>query len=90
MGNATLGSRAILRDRHIDLTLASWCEGCGRILNHSRSPRAVKFAQPLVVCNVYVDGVWDRMEVWHLNCYETAGLPYGPVIDEGRRKGNRR
>jgi hypothetical protein len=30
-----------------------------------------------VIANVYTDGVWDRVEHYHLDCYETAGRPYG-------------
>ena len=30
-----------------------------------------------VIANVYIDGVWDRVEHFHLDCYETAGRPYG-------------
>lgn len=24
-----------------------------------------------------VDGVWDRVEEWHAECYEAAGFPHG-------------
>lgn len=30
-----------------------------------------------VICNVYEDGVWQRVEQYHLECYELAGSPYG-------------
>jgi hypothetical protein len=30
-----------------------------------------------VIANVYIDGVWDRVEHYHLDCYETAGRPNG-------------
>lgn len=30
-----------------------------------------------VICNVYVAGVWDRVEHYHSDCYELAGSPYG-------------
>jgi len=30
-----------------------------------------------VICNVYANGVWDRVEHFHAECYETAGSPYG-------------
>ncbi len=33
-----------------------------------------------VICNVYVDGVWDRVEQYHAECYETAGEPHGEAI----------
>jgi len=31
-----------------------------------------------VICNVYVDGHWDRVEHFHAPCYEDAGHPHGP------------
>ena len=30
-----------------------------------------------VIANVYKDGVWERVEHYHAECYETAGEPYG-------------
>lgn len=30
-----------------------------------------------IVCNVYVKGRWDRVEVWHPTCYAEAGHPHG-------------
>jgi hypothetical protein len=30
-----------------------------------------------VICNVYIDGAWDRVEHFHAECYEIAGAPYG-------------
>lgn len=32
-----------------------------------------------VICNVYVDGRWVRVELYHPQCYGRAGNPYGPV-----------
>ena len=32
-----------------------------------------------VIANVYNDGVWNRVEHYHLDCYENAGQPYGPA-----------
>lgn len=32
-----------------------------------------------VIANVYKDGVWQRVEHWHLSCYKEAGEPYGGV-----------
>jgi hypothetical protein len=37
-----------------------------------------------VICNVYVDGVWDRVEHFHDVCYADAGRPYGEAVDGGR------
>ncbi len=30
-----------------------------------------------VIANVYVRGVWQRVEIIHPACYEAAGMPYG-------------
>ncbi|MCB0994835.1 MAG: hypothetical protein KDB21_07075 [Acidimicrobiales bacterium] len=30
-----------------------------------------------VICNVYIDGKWDRVEHFHDECYDEAGAPYG-------------
>lgn len=30
-----------------------------------------------VICNVYDNGVWQRVEQYHSECYELAGSPYG-------------
>jgi hypothetical protein len=39
-----------------------------------------------VICNVYRDGVWDRVEHFHAECYETAGSPYGePAVTANGR-----
>jgi hypothetical protein len=32
-----------------------------------------------VIANVYNDGVWDRVEHFHVDCYENASRPYGPA-----------
>jgi hypothetical protein len=39
-----------------------------------------------VICNVYRDGVWDRVEHFHAECYEQAGSPYGePTVTASGR-----
>jgi hypothetical protein len=30
-----------------------------------------------VICNVYQDGVWNRVEHFHADCYAEASEPYG-------------
>ncbi len=32
-----------------------------------------------VIANVYTDGVWERVEHYHVDCYENASRPYGPA-----------
>ncbi len=33
-----------------------------------------------VICNVYHDNRWDRVEHFHAPCYEAAGDPHGPSL----------
>lgn len=32
-----------------------------------------------VVANIYWQGKWNRIEVWHLLCYVAQGMPYGKL-----------
>ncbi len=32
-----------------------------------------------VIANVYVKGIWARVEHYHAPCYVEAGEPYGPA-----------
>ena len=34
-----------------------------------------------VICNVYDDGRWLRVEHYHRDCYDEAGAPYGNADD---------
>lgn len=34
-----------------------------------------------VICNVYVDNQWDRVEHYHPDCYKAADEPYGPPAE---------
>jgi DNA-directed RNA polymerase subunit RPC12/RpoP len=33
-----------------------------------------------VICNVYEKGVWQRVEQYHLDCYDDAAAPYGEAV----------
>ncbi|MGB5760328.1 MAG: hypothetical protein WBM50_25670 [Acidimicrobiales bacterium] len=33
-----------------------------------------------VICNVYVNGVWQRVEQYHLECYSDADSPHGDAV----------
>ena len=51
------------------------CTQCGeRVKFQAR----IKASQ--VICNVYVDGRWDRVEHYHEACYGDAGEPYGTAV----------
>jgi DNA-directed RNA polymerase subunit RPC12/RpoP len=33
-----------------------------------------------VICNVYENGAWQRVEQYHLECYEAADSPHGEAV----------
>jgi hypothetical protein len=33
-----------------------------------------------VICNVYQEGVWQRVEQYHEACYQEAGCPHGEPV----------
>ena len=33
----------------------------------------------VVICNVYEDEEWDRVDVFHPDCYKNASEPYGQL-----------
>ena len=63
-------SRAVIRS--IEAGCDAYCELCGE-----RVKFQAKHKEQQVICNVYVRGVWDRVEHYHLGCYLQAGEPYG-------------
>ena len=48
------------------------CVRCGERVKFQAKARKQQ-----VICNVYVDGRWNRVEHYHSECYEEAGNPYG-------------
>ena len=48
------------------------CARCGERVKFQAKKRHQQ-----VICNVYVKGVWDRVEHYHDRCYAKAGRPYG-------------
>jgi hypothetical protein len=48
------------------------CAECGEQVKFRARERLQQ-----VICNVYVDGRWDRVEHFHAACYDQAGHPYG-------------
>ncbi len=65
-------SRAVLRDVEPGSTVD--CIECGE-----RVKFQAKIRHKQVICNVYEDGRWMRVEHYHSGCYDTAGSPHGPV-----------
>jgi hypothetical protein len=68
----TLGSRAVLR--RVEAGNLALCAHCGEQVKF-----AAKQNRQQVICNVYVDAKWDRVEHFHSECYGEAGDPFGPV-----------
>ncbi len=67
-----MASRAVLRT--IEAGSTAICAACGQLVKFS-----AKAKKQQVICNVYVEGRWDRVEHYHAECYEEASQPYGSV-----------
>ena len=59
----TLGSRAVLR--RVEAGNLAICVTCGEQVKF-----AAKQNKQQVICNVYVDAKWDRVEHFHADCYD--------------------
>jgi hypothetical protein len=71
--SAKLTSRAVLRDVEAGSTVD--CAFCDE-----RVKFQAKVRNRQVICNVYVRGVWDRVDHYHAECYEQAGKPHGEIV----------
>ena len=56
------------------------CARCGERVKFQAKARKLQ-----VICNVYVDGRWNRVEHYHAECYEEAGQPHGAVPEQVER-----
>ncbi len=63
-------SRAVTRP--VEAGSSVKCAGCGMPVKFTAKARLSQ-----VIANVYVDGVWNRVEHYHSDCYDRAGQPYG-------------
>ncbi len=63
-------SRAVLR--LIEPGSSVDCQACGQRVKFQARLRLQQ-----VICNVYTNGVWERVEHFHADCYVEAGSPYG-------------
>ncbi len=63
-------SRAVTRQ--VEAGCSAVCAACGNQVKFTAKVRRWQ-----VIANVYVEGVWDRVEHYHGECYESAGSPYG-------------
>ena len=66
----TFTSRAVTRP--VEAGSAVTCAACGTPVKFT-----AKTCLWQVIANVYVDGVWDRVEHYHADCYNEVGQPYG-------------
>lgn len=65
-------SRAVLRDVEPGSTVE--CALCDE-----RVKFQAKVRHKQVICNVYENGKWVRVEHYHADCYSVAGEPHGDV-----------
>ncbi len=66
----TRKSRAVVRD--VEAGSSVDCAHCGE-----RVKFQAKVRNKQVIYNVYVSGTWNRVEHFHLACYEEARSPHG-------------
>lgn len=66
--------------RSIEAGCSANCSHCGEQVKFKAKVRALQ-----VICNVYIKGVWDRVEHFHHACYVEAGEPYGTPIAPAAR-----
>jgi hypothetical protein len=66
-------SRAVLR--RVEAGNNGICVTCLRPVRFSARNKTAQ-----VICNVYEDGRWCRVEHYHVTCYHEAGEPYGHPI----------
>lgn len=72
LATAELGTRAVLRT--VNPGEMTPCTHCGRVVKFQ-----ARFKNQRVIANVYANGRWDRVEIFHDNCYRDAGEPHGPT-----------
>jgi hypothetical protein len=75
-------SRAVLR--RVEPGSSVDCASCGEQVKF-----AAKANRQQVIANVYIDGVWNRVEHYHSECYEAAGSPFGTPCDQQLQRGRR-
>jgi hypothetical protein len=66
----TPGTRAVIR--LIEAGSSTTCVVCREMVKFSAKQKRLQ-----VICNVYVEGRWNRVEHFHHECYVAAGHPHG-------------
>ena len=69
----TWESRAVIR--LIEAGSAAECPHCTE-----RVKFRARHRDQQVICNVYENGVWNRVEQYHLECYGEADSPHGEAV----------
>lgn len=74
-------TRAVVRD--IEAGSDDRCVRCGERIKFRAKKRMKR-----VICNIYKGLKWNRVELFHAECYEAAGEPHGTAEAEigSRRK----
>ena len=52
------------------------CANCGEVVGFKANDKT-----PRVLCNVYIEKVWDHIETYHPDCYVEVGAPFGPPLE---------
>ncbi|HEX5265438.1 MAG TPA: hypothetical protein VFW24_01575 [Acidimicrobiales bacterium] len=73
MSQTITQSRAVVRT--IDPGNTALCAHCGAPVKFMARAQLKQ-----VIANVYMAGVWDRVEHFHEPCYDTAGAPHGMAV----------
>jgi hypothetical protein len=68
--DSSFTSRAVTRS--IEAGSTAECAHCGDRVKFQAKIRAFQ-----VICNVYTDGRWVKVEHYHADCYKEVGEPYG-------------
>jgi hypothetical protein len=68
--HTSLGTRAVVR--LIEAGSSTTCVYCNQQVKFS-----AKQKKQQVICNVYIDAKWNRVEHYHLECYLEAEKPHG-------------
>jgi len=72
VATVTTHSRAVVRT--IEPGNSAICPVCDQQVKFQARSQAKQ-----VICNVYEDDKWQRVEHYHTACYEDAKDPYGPA-----------
>ncbi len=73
-----LGTRAVSR-RFEEKDIRPRCAFCGNDIGFRGTHGRDRTKLRQIIANVYVNGLWNRVEHFHASCYDEAGQPYGPV-----------